>query len=53
VTRAIAATTGPALVGLCLCGSLATGDFDERISDNDLLTVLSTDVVAGVIGIQR
>jgi hypothetical protein len=44
VTGAIAATTGPALVGLYLCGSLATGDFDERTSDIDLLAVLSTDV---------
>jgi predicted nucleotidyltransferase len=41
VTDGITATTGPALVGLYLCGSLATGDFDERISDIDLLAVLS------------
>jgi predicted nucleotidyltransferase len=44
VTGAIAATTGRALVGFYLCGSLATGDFDERASDIDLLAVLSTDV---------
>ncbi len=44
VTTAIAATSGSALVGLYLCGSLATGDFDERISDIDLLAVLSTEV---------
>jgi hypothetical protein len=34
-------TTGPALYGLYLCGSLATGDFDERASDVDFLAVLS------------
>ena len=44
VAGAIAATTGPALKGLYLCGSLATGDFDERISDIDLLAVLSSEV---------
>ncbi len=44
VTGAVTTTTGPALVGLYLCGSLATGDFDERTSDIDLLAVLSTDV---------
>ncbi|MDQ6876381.1 MAG: nucleotidyltransferase domain-containing protein, partial [Candidatus Dormibacteraeota bacterium] len=44
VTAAIRAATGPALVGLYLCGSLATGDFDARISDIDLLAVLSTEV---------
>jgi predicted nucleotidyltransferase len=44
VTGAIRATTGPALVGLYLCGSLTTGDFDERISDIDLVAVLSSDM---------
>jgi predicted nucleotidyltransferase len=44
VTGAITATTGQALVGLYLCGSLTTGDFDERISDIDLLAVLSSEV---------
>ncbi len=44
MTGTIAATTGPALVGLYLGGSLATGDFDERMSDIDLLAVLSTEV---------
>jgi predicted nucleotidyltransferase len=44
VTTAIAATTGSALVGLYLYGSLATGDFDERMSDIDLLVFLSTEV---------
>ncbi len=44
VTAAVTTTTGPALVGLYLCGSLATGDFDERTSDIDLLAVLCTDV---------
>lgn len=44
VRGAITATTGPSLVGLYLCGSLATGGFDERISDIDLLAVLSTEV---------
>jgi predicted nucleotidyltransferase len=44
VRDAITATTGPALVGLYLCGSLATGDFDEWISDIDLLAVLSTEI---------
>ncbi len=44
VRVAITATTGPALVGLYLYGSLATGDFDERISDIDLLAVLSTEI---------
>jgi predicted nucleotidyltransferase len=34
-------TTGPALYGLYLCGSLAAGDFDERASDVDFLAVLS------------
>jgi predicted nucleotidyltransferase len=44
VTGAVTATTGPALVGLYVCGSLATGDFDERISDVDLLAVLSNEI---------
>jgi hypothetical protein len=44
VSSAIAATTGSELVGLYLCGSCATGDFDERTSDIDLLAVLSTEV---------
>jgi predicted nucleotidyltransferase len=44
VTGTIMATTGPALVGLYLCGSLTTGDFDERISDIDLLAVLSSEM---------
>src|SRR5258708_7382580 len=44
VRDAITATTGPDLVGLYLYGSLATGDFDERISDIDLLAVLSTEI---------
>ena len=44
MTTGIAATTGSALVGLYLCGSLATGDFDERMSDIDLLVVLSTEM---------
>jgi predicted nucleotidyltransferase len=43
---AIAATAGSELVGLYLCGSLATADFDERMSDIDLLAVLSTEVSA-------
>ncbi len=38
------AATGPAVVGLYVCGSLATGDFDERISDIDLLALLSNEV---------
>src|ERR1700737_2450437 len=41
VSGAITASTGPALVGLYLCGSLTTGDFNERISDIDFLAVLS------------
>jgi predicted nucleotidyltransferase len=45
---AIVATTGSELVGLYLCGSLATGDFDERTSDIDLLAVLSTEVSPGL-----
>jgi len=44
VTSAVGAATGSALVGLYLCGSLATGDFDERTSDIDLLCVLSIEV---------
>jgi predicted nucleotidyltransferase len=44
VRDAITATTGPDLVGLYLYGSLATGDFDERISDIDLLAVLSIEI---------
>jgi predicted nucleotidyltransferase len=44
VTDAITTTVGPALVGLYLCGSLATADFDEHVSDIDLLAVLSTDI---------
>ena len=44
VRGSIMATTGPALVGLYLCGSLATGDFDVRISDIDLLAVLSAEI---------
>jgi predicted nucleotidyltransferase len=44
VTGAITATTSPDLVGLYLHGSLATGDFDDRISDIDLLAVLSSEV---------
>ena len=44
VTTAIANTTGSALVGLYLCGSMATGDFDERMSDIDLLVVLATEL---------
>jgi len=44
VAGAVTATAGPALVGLYLYGSLATGDFDEQISDIDLLAVLSSEV---------
>ncbi|MDQ6711950.1 MAG: DUF4111 domain-containing protein [Candidatus Dormibacteraeota bacterium] len=44
VAAAITATTGPALIGLYIYGSLATGDFDERVSDIDLLAVLSREV---------
>jgi predicted nucleotidyltransferase len=44
VTAAITAATGPALVGLYLCGSLSTGDYDERISDIDLLAVMSSEI---------
>ena len=32
------------LVGLYLCGSLTTGDFDPEISDIDLLAAISSDV---------
>lgn len=35
---------GDGLVGLYLYGSLATGDFDEGISDFDLLAVTATDL---------
>jgi predicted nucleotidyltransferase len=45
VMTAIANTTGSALVGLYLCGSMATGDFDERMSDIDLLVVLATELL--------
>lgn len=44
VTSAITAASSPALVGVYLCGSLAAGDYDERISDIDLLAVLSSEV---------
>jgi predicted nucleotidyltransferase len=48
VTGAITATTGPALVGLYLFGSLATGDFDEGVSDIDLLAIFSSEVSDGL-----
>lgn len=41
VRDAIVATTGPALVGLYLSGSLVAGDFDPEVSDLDLIAVLS------------
>lgn len=40
----IQATLGPKLVGLYLYGSLATGDFDQAISDIDLVAVLDADL---------
>ncbi len=43
VRDAIVGTTGGSLVGLYLYGSLATGDFEEHVSDIDLIAVL-TDV---------
>ena len=41
VREAIAGVAGPLLVGLYLFGSLATGDFEEGVSDIDLIAVLS------------
>ena len=41
VREAIVGVTGPGLVGLYLFGSLATGTFDEGVSDIDLIAVLS------------
>ena len=41
IREAIATVTGSSLVGLYLCGSLATGDFDADVSDIDLIAVLA------------
>ena len=41
IQEAIAGVAGPLLVGLYLFGSLATGDFEEGVSDIDLIAVLS------------
>lgn len=40
----IASILGPDLVGLYLSGSLVTGDFDQHVSDIDLVAVTSTDL---------
>jgi predicted nucleotidyltransferase len=41
IQEAIVAVAGPSLVGLYVFGSLASGDFDARVSDVDLLAVLA------------
>jgi predicted nucleotidyltransferase len=41
IREAIPSVAGPSLVGLYLFGSLASGDFDPRISDIDLIAVLA------------
>ena len=43
VSDAIVDTVGPTLVGLYLYGSLVSGGFDPRVSDIDLIAVLSQD----------
>ncbi len=39
VQEAVVTVTGSSLVGLCLFGSLATGNFEEDVSDVDLIAV--------------
>jgi len=46
LTFGIPAVLGDGLVGLYLYGSMVTGDFDERISDIDLLAVTRVDLDA-------
>jgi predicted nucleotidyltransferase len=41
IREAIPSVAGPSVVGLYLFGSLASGDFDPRISDIDLIAVLT------------
>jgi predicted nucleotidyltransferase len=44
------ALLGDALAGVCLHGSLVAGDFDENLSDIDLLVVTSSDLDEGQLG---
>lgn len=44
ITDGVASALGPELQGIYLFGSLVTGDFDERVSDVDLLAITRTDL---------
>src|SRR2546427_6190696 len=50
VREAIASVLDENLVGLYLYGSCITGDFDENVSDVDLLAVLNDDLSENQLG---
>jgi predicted nucleotidyltransferase len=50
VTEAITSVLGENLIGLYLYGSCITGDFDENVSDIDLLAVLHDDLREDQLG---